>query len=216
MYFHGGGYVTGSPPLAYLPFAAHLAQAAKAKVIVSDYRLAPESPFPAAYDDGLATYRWLVASGGVNPKKLALIGDSAGSGLAIAVSLGARDEGLPMPAAVAAISPFVDMSLSGETIDDQKRDPWVSKELVAFMAANYVGKGNARDPRCSPVFADLNGLPPLYVMGGEAEILYSDQVRLVEAARKAGVDVTLRALETHDPRIPGVYFYGHSGEPSSH
>ena len=174
-------------------FAAQIAIKAEAEVIAADYRVAPENPFPAAYEDGLAIYSWLVGPGGFDPKKLSVVADSAGAGLSTAALMGARDRGLPMPAALVAISPLVDLTLSSASLDDQSRDPWIQKELCEFMVKNYIGDGDARDPRCSPIYGDLTGLPPMYITGGQAEILYDDQVQLAETARKAGVDVTFES-----------------------
>ena len=194
LYFHGGGYVSGSPPEMYLPMVAGVALAANARVHAVDYRLAPDTPFPGAFDDCLTAYRWLLRDGTVDPRKLAVFGDSAGGNLALAVAVAARDEHLPLPTSIAVISPYADLTVSGPSIEQRKdRDPYVTGELLEFMAAAYVGDGPRDDPRCSTVFADLRGLPPLLVQVGENEILYDDATRIRDSACAAGVDVTFES-----------------------
>jgi epsilon-lactone hydrolase len=194
VYFHGGGYVSGSPPDRYLPLAAGVALAANARVHAVDYRLAPETPFPGAFDDCLAAYRWLVNDGAADPATLAVLGDSAGGNLAVAVTVAARDEGLALPASVAVISPFADLSFTGASINQRKdMDPYVTRELLESMAAAYVSEGVRDDPRCSAVFADLHGLPPLFIQVGENEILYDDATRIRDAALEVGVEVTFES-----------------------
>ena len=194
LYFHGGGYVSGSPPEMYLPMVAGVALAANARVHAVDYRLAPEAPFPGAFEDCLNAYRWLLRDGAVDPRKLAVFGDSAGGNLALAVAVAARDERLPLPTSVAVISPYADLTFSGPSIEQRKhQDPYVSGELLELMAAAYVGEGPRDDPRCSTVFADLHGLPPLLVQVGENEILYDDATRIRDAAGAAGVEVTFES-----------------------
>ncbi|MCU1700814.1 MAG: Alpha/beta hydrolase fold-3 domain protein [Mycobacterium sp.] len=194
VYFHGGGYVSGSPPDRYLPLAAAVALAANARVHAVDYRLAPETPFPGAFDDCLAAYQWLINDGVADPATLAILGDSAGGNLAVAVTVAARDEGLALPASVAVISPFADLTFSGASIDQRKEmDPYVTRALLETMAAAYAGDGPRNDPRCSAVFADLHGLPPLFIQVGENEILYDDATRIRDAALGAGVEVTFES-----------------------
>jgi monoterpene epsilon-lactone hydrolase len=124
LYFHGGGYVSGSPPDRYLPLAAAVALAANARVHVVDYRLAPETPFPGAFDDCLRAYHWLVTRGGVDPRTLVVLGDSAGGNLAVAVTVAARDQGLALPVRIALISPLADLTFSGNSIEERKHlDP---------------------------------------------------------------------------------------------
>jgi acetyl esterase/lipase len=193
VYFHGGGYVSGSPPDRYLPLAAAVALAANARVHAVDYRLAPETPFPGAFDDCLTAYRWLINEG-ADPATLAILGDSAGGNLALAATVAARDEGLALPAGVAIISPFADLTFTGASIDQRKEmDPYVTRELLESMAVAYVGEGSRNDPRCSAVFADLHGLPPLFIQVGENEILYDDATRIRDAALGAGVEVTFES-----------------------
>jgi epsilon-lactone hydrolase len=213
IYFHGGGYVSGSPPERYLALAAAVALAANATVHVVDYRLAPESPFPGAYDDCVSAYTWLVGDGGVDPGSLSVLGDSAGGNLALAVTVAARDRRLPMPACVAMISPFADLTFSGSSIEQRRDiDPYVTRALLESMAADYLGDSDPADPRCSAVFADLKGLPPLLIQVGDKEILYDDATRIRDRALTAGVDVTFESWE-HGIHVWPVYIA--SGLPES-
>src|SRR5580693_4728557 len=194
IYFHGGGYVSGSPPDRYLALAAAVALGANARVHVVDYRLAPETPFPGAFDDCLAAYRWLISDGRTDPRTLAVLGDSAGGNLAVAVTVAARDQDLPLPASVAIISPFADLTFSGASIEQRKdMDPYVSHELLESMAADYMGDSDRSDPRSSVVFADLHGLPPLLIQVGENEIVYDDATRIRDSASAVGVEVTFES-----------------------
>jgi len=213
IYFHGGGYVSGSPPDRYLPLAAAIALAANATVYAVDYRLAPEFPFPAAYDDCVSAYTWLVSDGGVDPGSLSVLGDSAGGNLALAVAVAARDRRLPLPARVAMISPFADLTFSGPSIEQRRdSDPYVTRALLESMAADYLGDSDPADPRCSAVFSDLKGLPPLLIQVGDKEILYDDAARIRDRALTAGVDVTFESWE-HGIHVWPVYIA--SGLPES-
>jgi monoterpene epsilon-lactone hydrolase len=193
VYFHGGGYVSGSPPDRYLPLAGAVALAAHARVHVVDYRLAPETRFPGAFEDCLAAYRWTVGHGGAGPESVAVLGDSAGGNLAVAVTVAARDENLPLPSCVAVISPFADLTFSGASLELRKlADPYVTRELLESMAAEYLDGADPADPRCSSVFSDLHDLPPLLIQVGEDEILFDDAARIRDAAILAGVDTTFQ------------------------
>jgi acetyl esterase/lipase len=204
IYFHGGGYVSGSPPERYLPLAAAVALAANATVHVVDYRLAPEFRFPAAYEDCVSAYTGLVGDGGVDPGSQSVLGDSAGGSLALAVTVAARDRRLPLPARVAMISSFADLTFSGASIEQRRDlDPYVTRALLESMAADYLGRSDPADPRCSAVFADLNG-PPLLIQVGEKEILYDDATRIRDHALSAGVDVTFESWE-HGIHVWPVY-----------
>jgi epsilon-lactone hydrolase len=205
VYYHGGGYVSGSPPDGYLPLAGAVALAAHARIHVVDYRLAPEHRFPAAFEDCLAAYRWTIGHSGTDPQTVAVLGDSAGGNLAVAVAVAARDESLPLPSCVAVISPFADLTLSGESMELRKlADPYVTRELLQSMATEYLGGANPNDPRCSAVFADLHDLPPLLIQVGEDEILFDDAVRIRDAATAAGVDTTFQPW-THGIHVWPVY-----------
>jgi monoterpene epsilon-lactone hydrolase len=194
LYFHGGGYVSGSPPERYLPLAAAVALAANARVHVVDYRLAPETRFPGAFVDCLRAYRWLVTDGGVDPRTLVVLGDSAGGNLAVAVTAAARDEGLALPVHIAVLSPLADLTISGASIEERKHlDPLVTRQMLESTVVDYLAGADPRDPRCSAIFANLHGFPPMLIQVGENEILYDDATRLRDAATTAGVDVTFES-----------------------
>jgi epsilon-lactone hydrolase len=193
LYLHGGGYVVGSPE-SHRKLVGHVAAAAGCHAFVAGYRLAPEHPHPAALDDAVATYRGLLASG-VDPARLAVGGDSAGGGLTIALLVALRDAGVPAPAAAVALSPWVDLDSTGETHRTRAAvDLMVSAPLVEMMVSLFLGDGDRRDPTASPLFANVAGLPPLYVQVGDEEVLLADSTRLAERARSAGVDVTLEVF----------------------
>jgi monoterpene epsilon-lactone hydrolase len=194
LYFHGGGYVSGSPPERYLPLAAAVALAANARVHAVDYRLAPQTPFPGAFDDCLQAYRWLVTHGGADPRTLVALGDSAGGNLAVAVTAATRDQGLALPACIAVISPLADLTFSGVSIEERKHlDPLVTREMLESTVADYLAGADPRDPRCSAIFADMHGFPPMLIQVGENEILYDDATRIRDAATTAGVDVAFES-----------------------
>ncbi len=156
----------------------------------ADYRLAPEHPFPAAVDDAVAAYKGLLDSG-IAANRIAIMGDSAGGGLTIASMVAARDKGLPMPACAIAISPWADLSQSGEAYQSRgSRDPMVSKDGLDAMASAYLGQTDAKTPLASPIFANLKGLPPLLIQVGTEEVLYGDTLALKRNAEDAGVDVS--------------------------
>jgi acetyl esterase/lipase len=205
VYFHGGGYVSGSPPDRYLPLAGAVALAAHARVHAVDYRVAPEHRFPAAFEDCLAAYQWTVGEGGADPQTVAVLGDSAGGNLAVAITVAARDEDLPLPSCVAVISPFADLTLSGASMEMRKlADPYVTRELLESMAAEYLDGADPADPRCSSVFADLRDLPPMLIQVGEDEILFDDAARIRDAAMAAGVNTTFQPW-THGIHVWPVY-----------
>lgn len=194
LYLHGGGYCVGTPH-GYRLITGHLAKHAGAVVYAPDYRLAPEHPHPAALDDALKAYRWLLAQG-VAPQSIALAGDSAGGGLALATVVAARDAGLPLPAALALISPWVDLAGRGETMKTHRqRDPMLSSEGLQRWARAYLGDLPAEHPPCSPLYAELRELPPMLIQVGSEEVLLSDSHRLQEKAVAAGVDATLREFD---------------------
>ncbi|GAA2673418.1 MULTISPECIES: alpha/beta hydrolase [Streptomyces] len=200
LYLHGGGYLAGSPD-THAGLAGELARRAGLRAVSVDYRLAPEHPFPAAVDDGLAAYRELLSTG-TDPQDLVLAGDSAGGGLGIATLLAAREAGLPQPAAVALFSPWVDLTLTGGSIRSKEgADPIFTEADVRAYADLYVGAGDRAAPLASPVFADLAGLPPLLVQAGANEVLLDDAVRLAGRAGADDVEVTLEV----GPGLPHVY-----------
>jgi epsilon-lactone hydrolase len=190
LYLHGGGYVIGSPR-SHRHLAAAIARAAATAALLVDYRLAPEHPFPAALDDAVAAYQWLLGRG-IGPDRIVVAGDSAGGGLTVATLLAIRDRQLPRPAAGVCISPWVDLTCSGATYATKAAvDPIVTRQSVSMMADAYAGAGDAKAPLVSPLYADLHGLPPLLVQVGSDEVLLDDALGLGERARAAGVDVTV-------------------------
>jgi phosphinothricin tripeptide acetyl hydrolase len=192
LYLHGGGYVVGSPK-SHRHLAALLSDASDLQVFVPHYRLAPEHPFPAAVDDAVAAYEGLVQSQ-IIPQKIAIAGDSAGGGLTLATLVALRDKADTMPACAVAISPWADLSQGGESHRARKgRDPMISKEGLDEMAAAYLGTANPKEPLASPLYADLQGLPPLLIQVGSEEALHSDAVEVWKKAEAAGVDVSFES-----------------------
>ena len=189
LYLHGGGFALGSLA-THRNIAARLAARAGVRVLVIDYRLAPEHPFPAALDDCVTAYRWLFDCG-VAPRHIAIAGDSAGGNLTVTTLLKLRDLGLPPPAAAVCFSPFTDASFRGESFSSRAAaDPMLTPEWVEAMLPHYIGDTDPLQPFISPIYGDLSGLPPLLVQVGGNEILHSDAMKLAELARMAGVDVT--------------------------
>ena len=174
-------------------------------MLLIDYRLAPEHPHPAAVDDATAAYRWLLAQG-LAPGNLAISGDSAGGGLTVATLLALRDAGDPLPACAVPMSPWVDMEPVGRVVHDPVRRsiPMVSAVGLKQMADWYLAGQDQKTPLASPLHADLSGLPPLLVQVGDHEVLLDDSVRLVERAKAAGVDATVRGRRGVLPRVPGL------------
>ncbi|WP_019875661.1 alpha/beta hydrolase [Sporichthya polymorpha] len=185
LWLHSGGFVFGSA-LGYRFFAAALSAAADGAVLLVDYRLAPEHPFPAALDDARAAYRWLLDQGWP-PERLVVAGDSAGGGLALSVLLALKDTASPLPAGAVVVSPMADLTLSGESVRTKADlDPLASEQMLAALCGLYAG-AERRDSRyLSPALADLSGLPPLLVLVGSDEVLYDDAVRIVQHARASG------------------------------
>lgn len=194
LYLHGGGYVLGSIN-THRELGSRLSRAAAARVLLIDYRLAPEHPHPAAVDDAVTAYRWLLSQG-VSPSRLVVAGDSAGGGLTVATLVAVRDAGLPVPAAGVCLSPWVDLEGIGESMVTKAAvDPMVQRDGLLKMAEAYLGGHSARTALAAPLYADLSGLPPLLIQVGTAETLLDDSTRLAECARKAGVQVSLEPWE---------------------
>jgi len=187
LYLHGGGFVFGVTP-QHVTMVAGLARAMGVRGLMVDYRLAPEHPYPAALDDCVAAYRWLL-NRGIAPQRIVLAGDSAGGNLVITALMKLRDNGEPLPAAAACLSPVAD--LSGRRPAEGFKDPLLPLKAVRFYNVSYVAGNDARDPLISPAYGDWRGLPPLLVHVGEEEMLREDAERIAAAARAAGVDVRL-------------------------
>lgn len=189
LYVHGGGYVIGSLT-SHRELVARIARAANARGLSVDYRLAPEHPFPAAVDDGVAAYRWLLSQG-VSPSGIVIAGDSAGGGLTLATLVALKEAGDPLPAAGVCLSPWVDLEGIGDSMTSRDAiDPMVHKAGLAQMAAHYLNGADPRTPLAAPLYAELAGLPPLLIQVGSAETLFDDSTRIAARARAAGVDVT--------------------------
>ncbi len=194
LYFHGGGYVSGSPE-THRPLIARLCQAAQAIAFAPAYRLAPEFAFPAGLRDGIDAYRYLLQRK-ISPSSIVLAGDGAGGGLVFGCLLAIRNAGLPMPAACAALSPWVDLSLSGwSTLRNAKNDATLSWELLFVSARHYLKKISPADPYASPVFAGFHDFPPIMVHAGSLEILRDDASRIGERAAEAGVPVSVEIYD---------------------
>ncbi|ETK32727.1 alpha/beta hydrolase [Microbispora sp. ATCC PTA-5024] len=191
LYFHGGGYVFGSPETA-LSLTGNLVARTGFRAFSPAYRLAPEHPFPAAIEDALSAYRALL-DGGEDPSAVAFAGDSAGGGLTVTACLAARDAGLPMPAAIVAFSPGLDATRTGGSMDAKAGlDPFFTRETLEHTGSMYLAGRDPAHPLLSPaVLADLTGFPPMLLQAGTNEVLLDDSTRMAERARAAGVDVVL-------------------------
>jgi monoterpene epsilon-lactone hydrolase len=190
-YVHGGGFVACSCATHRL-IAGNLARAAGARALLIEYRLAPEHPFPAALEDAVAGYRWLLASG-IRPEQIIIAGDSAGGALTLGTLLTLRDDGTALPAAAVCLSPSTDATQSGASMKTRARDETLLTLPFGEQAfAMYFREHDRTSPRASPLSADLHGLPPLLIHVGTHEILLDDSIRFADKARAAGVDVTLK------------------------
>jgi len=194
LYLHGGGYVIGGLD-THRELASRLARACRSRVLLVDYRLAPEHPFPAALEDATAAYRWLLHQG-INSSSIVVAGDSAGGGLVVSTLVALRDSGAPLPTGAVCLSPWADLTNSGASqVTRAPDDPIVSKASLDKMASLYLDGADPKDPLASPLFADLSELPPLLVQVGTAEVLYDDAERLCDAARGYGVEATLHPFD---------------------
>jgi epsilon-lactone hydrolase len=201
LFLHGGGFELGSLR-SDGELAARLGRASGMRVLFPEYRLAPEHPFPAAIDDVRAAWRWLRTDQGLSARSIAVAGDSAGGGLAVALLVATRDAGEALPAAATLMSPTVDLTSSGASMTERvDQDPFSTPALLRQLASDYLAGADPKTPLASPLFASLSGLPPLLVLVGTADLLLSDSERLAAAATEAGVDVTLEIGEG----LPHVY-----------
>jgi epsilon-lactone hydrolase len=201
LFLHGGGFELGSLR-GDGELAARLGRAGGMRVLLPEYRLAPEHPFPAAIDDVLAAWRWLRTDQELSATSIAVAGDSAGGGLAVALLVAARDAGESVPAAAVLMSPTVDLTSSGASMTERvDEDPFSTPDMLRQFAAEYLAGADPKTPLASPLFASLSALPPLLIQVGTADLLLSDSERLAAAAAEAGVDVTLEVGEG----LPHVY-----------
>ncbi|MEZ2331353.1 alpha/beta hydrolase [Mesorhizobium sp. RCC_202] len=195
LYLHGGGYVLGSAQ-ALTNFAGQIAVRVGADTFVPDYRLAPEHPFPAAIDDAIAAYRGLVAEGA---ERIVVAGDSAGGGLTLSLlSILADDKtkGMVQPAGAAAMSPWTDLALTGDSFETRAgADPIFTRGVLQAFADMYLQGQDATNSKASPLYAELNSLPPIRIDVGDDELLLADSIRYADRARAAGVEVTLSIWE---------------------
>jgi epsilon-lactone hydrolase len=214
LYLHGGGFVSGSSEF-YLALAGRISVAARCAVLLPDYRLAPEYPFPAGLEDCIRAYEWLRISGPNGPgraKATFVAGDSAGGGLTLATLLALRDRGQRLPVAAVTLSPFADLTLSGESIHSEvELDPIMHPNCLPDFVKRYVvgAELDVRNPLVSPVFGEYSGIPPLLIQVGEHEIIRDDSVHTAEKARADGVDVQLEiwpgmfhVFQSHEPLLP--------------
>jgi monoterpene epsilon-lactone hydrolase len=200
LFFHGGVFAMGSPRSS-ANLAGQLSRQARAKVFSVEYRLAPENPFPAAPEDALESYRGLLESG-ISQERIALFGESAGGALALSTMVGARDAGLPQPAAGVLYSPWVDLTLSGSSMDSKaSADYLLAREALQGAVYGYAGGADPSNPKLSPLFDDLHGIAPLHIQCGSFEVLLDDATRLAAAAAAADVAVQLDVT----PEMPHVF-----------
>lgn len=191
LYLHGGAYALGSIN-SHRELIARLVVNTSCKALAVNYRLAPEHPYPAALEDAIRAYSWLISSG-IEPSRICIAGDSAGGGLAISMLLSLREKGMLLPAGVFCLSPWLDLTLSGDSVTKNRHnDPILSATILEKYVNYYIGTHNANDPLISPLFGDLSGLPPIHIQSGRNEILLDDSIRFYEKAQQAGVDVTLK------------------------
>jgi acetyl esterase/lipase len=194
LYLHGGGYCLGSLA-SHRALVARLSAEAKARVLSVDYRLAPEHPYPAAVDDAVAAYRWLLSEG-VAADRIAIAGDSAGGGLTLATLLALKDAGDALPAAAVPLSPWTDLEGTGESVRTRAAvDLMIQADRLKESADLYANGVDLREPRLSPLHGDYTGLPPLLIQVGDAEVLLDDATRVAAIATGAGVDVTLEVWD---------------------
>lgn len=193
LYFHGGGYVSGTCK-SHRAITAKFVLGCQVPALLFEYRLAPEHPYPAAVEDALAAYNWLLSRGFV-PSNIVFLGDSAGGGLCLATLLALRDQNSPLPAAAAAYSPVTDFTCSGRSYQTKAKVCLSPEGMAPAIAKHYAGNQDPALPYISPLYGDLHGLPPLLLFAGEDETLCDDAVRFAAKAQAAEVDVTLRIGE---------------------
>lgn len=190
LYFHGGGYSTGSIN-SHRDFLARLCIASGMRVLAADYRLAPEHPFPAQLEDSHQVYRWLIEQEGIRPDHIVMGGESAGAGLTLATLVSLREEGLPLPAGGVLISGWFDLNSRSTSMQFNRHYDFVTRIGIRAMAKRYAPVHELANPLVSPVHAEMKGLPPLLIQVGAAETLLDDSLRVAETARKEGVEVKL-------------------------
>jgi acetyl esterase/lipase len=193
LYTVGGGYVSGSCQ-DHRAMVAKITKGSGVATLLFDHRLAPEDPFPAALEDAVTAYCWLLTEG-VSPSNIMIVGESAGGGLCLATLLALRDQGVPLPAAAVAVSPWTDLALTGDSYRTKLKASIDPPGMSVVCSKYYVGENDPRLPWVSPLYGDLRGLPPIFICVGTNETMLDDSIRIAEKARAAGVDVTLRVWE---------------------
>ena len=194
LFLHGGGYCLGSN-LTHQSMVSYIANGLQAKALMIEYRLAPENPFPAALEDAVKAYQWLLSQGYL-PERLIIAGDSAGGGLTLATMMHLRDKDITLPAAGVCLSPWADLSASGDSYRTKaEEDPIVQQAPILELAEAYLAGEDPKTPLASPVFGDLTGLPPLLIQVGSSEVLLDDSRRLAANAKTAGVEVSLEVWD---------------------
>lgn len=188
LYLHGGAYAVGSVNV-HREFLARLTKACQIKVLAIDYRLAPEHPFPAALEDTLSAYQWLISQD-YDPSHIVIAGDSAGGGLAIATLIALRDSKMPLPACAVCISPWLNLDSNGDE-DKNVIDPFLNSKILGIYSRYYAGESETTNPLISPMFADLRGLPPILIQAGTNEILLAQIKQFYEKARLANIKIGL-------------------------
>ncbi|MBD3197514.1 MAG: alpha/beta hydrolase fold domain-containing protein [Candidatus Lokiarchaeota archaeon] len=190
-YLHGGGYMEGSIR-THQDLAMRIGKASRAKVLLIDYSLAPEKPYPAALNDSVEGYKWLIKDQKISPSKIIIAGDSAGGGLTLATLMKLRDLAITLPAAGICLSPWTDLLMTGNSIGTKSQvDISLKVWDLYFMASLYMQKNDPKDPYISPLYGDFQGLPPLYIQVGNSEIILNDSTRVAERAKEANVEVIL-------------------------
>ena len=194
LYLHGGGYVSGRLEM-YRLLCGSISEKSGARVLMPEYRLAPDYPFPAALEDALLIYAWLLQNG-FSAENIVIAGDSAGGGLSLAMTLALRDEGRPLPAGIVCLSPWTDLSFSGDS-HETNADKMVIlyPDNLRLWAESYIAHADPRTPHISPAFADFANFPPMLIQVGSEEVLLDDARMVADAAKSAGVDVTLSIYE---------------------
>lgn len=191
LYLHGGAYMIGGCGM-HRQMVSHIAKAGRIKALLPEYRLSPEHKYPAAIEDAVGCYKALLADG-IAAEDIIIAGDSAGGGLTVGTTLALRDAGEPLPAALVLLSPFLDITGSGATMQTRRdQDPWFRAEDLSIIADHYCEPHQERYPEVSPVFANFEGMPPLFIQVGDDEILLSDSERIADEYVAAGIDVELQ------------------------
>jgi acetyl esterase/lipase len=212
LYLHGGGYILGSIT-SHRELMARISRASQARVLIIDYRLAPEHPFPAAVDDAYNAYQWLIEDQKIAPSNIIIAGDSAGGGLTLVTLINLRDKAITLPAAAVCLSPWTDLGLTGESYKTKKRiDPMVAIDGLMFDSQLYLGETDYTHPLASPLYGDLKGLPPLLIIVGTAEILLDDSVEFAKKAKKVGVDVMLDIWDDMPHVFPAFAAFAPEGQ----